>query len=182
MDWSRRAQRLRLPLGFLFALLYVWLARPTVARLAIGGAIALAGVLMRAWAAGHIVKNDQLTVSGPYAHTRNPLYFGSFLIGAGFALAAGWALVLFVIAFWIIVYGPVIERERREIRQRFAESYPEFERNVPPFFPRPLPWRPAPAGSGSFSWERYIRNREWQAALAYVAVMAWLTLRTWLRF
>ena len=182
MTWSRLAQRLRLPLGFLFAVLYVWLARPTVPRLLVGGAVALAGVLIRAWAAGHIVKKDRLTISGPYAHTRNPLYLGSFLIGAGFAIAASWSLILVVIVFWVFVYGPVMERERVEIGGRFPDAYPDFERNVPAFLPRPLPWRPASAESDSFSWERYVRQREWQAALAYVAVMTWLSLRTWLRF
>lgn len=180
VDW---VQRYRLRLGLLLAIAYLWLARPSMLGLVVGGLTAFAGILVRGWAAGHIVKNEQLTVSGPYAHTRNPLYLGSFLIGAGFAIAASWSLILVVIVFWVFVYGPVIERERVEIRRRFPDDYPAFERNVPAFVPRPLPWRPPSlAESGSFSWERYIRQREWQAALAYVAVMTWLSLRTWLRF
>ena len=88
MTYSEAAKRLRLPLGFVFGIAYLIWARPSWLTLAVGGAIAFVGVLVRAWASGHIVKNERLATTGPYAHTRNPLYFGSFLIGAGFAVAA----------------------------------------------------------------------------------------------
>ena len=94
-----------------------------------------------AWAAGHIVKNERLATTGPYAHTRNPLYFGSFLIAAGFALAAHWSLLLLVIAFFVLVYGPTMERERANIRGRFPEAYAAWESNVPAFVPRITPWQ-----------------------------------------
>src|SRR3954469_14125821 len=126
MTYSEIAKKLRLPLGFLLGILYLIFARPTPLGLAVGGAIALVGVLIRAWASGHIVKNEKLAVSGPYAHTRNPLYFGSFLIGAGFAVAAHWALLLVVIAFWALVYAPTMEREKRNIRERFPDAYDRY--------------------------------------------------------
>jgi steroid 5-alpha reductase family enzyme len=85
----------------------------------LGLPVALAGLLIRAWAAGHIVKNEQLTTTGPYAHSRNPLYFGSFLIASGFALAAHWSLLLVVIALFVFIYGPTIEQERSAISARF---------------------------------------------------------------
>ena len=136
MTLSRLASRLRLPLGFVVGALYIASARPSDATLAVGAGVALAGVLVRAWAAGHIMKNDKLATTGPYAHTRNPLYFGSFLIACGFAIAAHWALLIFVFVFWLLIYGPTIARERTKIMAMFPDSYPEFERQVPPFFPR----------------------------------------------
>ena len=156
--------------------------------------LALAGLLVRAWAAGHIVKNRQLATTGPYAHTRNPLYFGSFLIAAGFALAAHWSLLLVVIALFVFIYGPTIEQERRAIRERFPDEYAAWESAVPGFVPRLTPWRGGTGnsagdrgGSGrgggqigddSFSFALYVRHREWQAALAFMAAVSWLVIRT----
>ena len=179
MTYSEAAKKLRLPLGFLLGILYLIFARPTPLGWAAGGAIALVGVLIRAWASGHIVKNEKLATSGPYAHTRNPLYFGSFLIGAGFAVAAHWSLLLLVIGFWILVYAPTMERERANIRERFPDAYDEYSKNVPAFVPRPIPWRAPDSGKGGgFSGSLYMKHGEWKAGLTYVLVMAWLFWRT----
>lgn len=170
-------RRVRLRIGFLFGIAYLVFVRPTPGSLLLGLPVALAGLLVRAWAAGHIVKNEQLTTTGPYAHTRNPLYFGSFLIAAGFALAAHWSLLLVVIALFAFIYGPTIEQERQDIRSRFPEAYAQYEANVPPFAPRLTPWR-GQTGADSFSFSRYMRQREWQAGLAFVAASAWLIARS----
>ena len=169
-------RKIRLRVGFLFGIAYLVLARPTAGSLLLGLPIAFAGLLIRAWAAGHIVKNEQLTTTGPYAHTRNPLYFGSFVLAAGFALAAHWALLLVVIALFAFIYGPTIELERADIRNRFPAAYAEFEANVPAFVPRLTPWRRQTAAE-SFSFSRNMRQREWQAGLAFVLVSAWLVAR-----
>lgn len=174
------ARRIRVPLGFLLAAGYLVVARPTPLTLVVGTAIALTGLLVRAWAAGHIVKNDRLATTGPYAHTRNPLYFGSFLIAAGFAIAAHWSLLLLVIAFFVLIYGPTIRDERVGIRARFPEAYDEWERNVPPFVPRPTPWRAATAAAQAregFDFQLYMRHGEWRAALGFAAVLAYLIFR-----
>jgi protein-S-isoprenylcysteine O-methyltransferase Ste14 len=173
------ARRIRVPLGFLLAAGYLIVARPTPLTLIVGGAIAFVGLLVRAWAAGHIVKNDRLATTGPYAHTRNPLYFGSFLIAAGFAIAAHWSLLLFVIAFFVLIYGPTIRDERLSIQARFPEAYGEWERNVPAFLPRPIPWRAAAsrAENPGFDLALYMRHGEWRAALGYAAVLAYLIFR-----
>jgi protein-S-isoprenylcysteine O-methyltransferase Ste14 len=171
-------QRFRVPLGFAVAGLYLFLARPNPLTLGIGAAVAFVGVLIRAWAAGHIVKNDRLATTGPYAHTRNPLYFGSFLIACGFALIASRWFLLVVIAFWVIVYGPTIRREREHVSALYPDAYAEWARHVPSFVPRPLPWREGNVGERtSFSLDLYLRHREWQAGLAYVMAMAWLYFR-----
>ena len=145
--------------------------------LAVGGAVALVGVLVRAWASGHISKNRKLAVTGPYAHTRNPLYFGSFLIGAGFAIAAHWALLLLVIAFWALVYAPTMEREKANIRERFPDAYDRYSANVPAFVPRVTPWRDDDPDGGGFDLGLYMKHGEWKAGITYVLVMAWLAFR-----
>jgi protein-S-isoprenylcysteine O-methyltransferase Ste14 len=174
-------RKVRLRIGFLFGIAYLVFARPTSGSLLLGLPVALAGLLVRAWAAGHIVKNEQLTMTGPYAHTRNPLYFGSFLIAAGFALAAHWSLLLVVIALFAFIYGPTIEQERVSISGRFPDDYARYQANVPPFVPRLTPWR-GQTGGESFSFSLYMRQREWQAALAFVAASAWLVARSTLGF
>ena len=179
MTYSELAKTLRLPLGFLLGILYLIFARPTPLGLIVGGAMAFAGVLVRAWASGHIVKNEKLATTGPYAHTRNPLYFGSFLIAAGFAVAAHWSLLLLVIGFFALIYAPTMERERANIRSRFPEAYDEYSRNVPGFVPRPTPWRPVEAAAdGGFSGALYMKHGEWKAGLTYVLVMTWLFWRS----
>lgn len=178
MNLSKLAARLRLPLGFVVGGLYLAFARPSQQTLLIGAVVAFLGILVRAWAAGHIIKNDKLATTGPYAHTRNPLYFGSFLIACGFAIAAHWALLVFVAVFWVLIYGPTIARERAKILEKFPDSYPDFERNVPAFFPRLTPWKGTSQGEGTaFSAALYMRHGEWQALLGYLAGMTWLVLR-----
>ena len=176
MSYATLAQRLRVPFGFVLAALYLFFARPTPLTLVVGGAVALLGVLVRGWAAGHISKNDRLATTGPYAHTRNPLYFGSFLIAAGFAMIAHWSLLLLVAAFFALVYMPVMHREEEHIRRRFPEAYAEYEGHVPVFLPRPRPWRGA-AGDQSFRLELYLRHGEWRAALGFVAAIMYLVFR-----
>lgn len=183
MTYSQWVGRLRLPLGFVLAALYLAFARPTPLTFVVGGSIAFVGLLIRGWAAGHIIKNDRLATTGPYAHTRNPLYFGSFLIAAGFAIAAHFSLLLLVIALFVFVYGPTIRREREAVRAAFPEEYAEYERNVPAFVPRALPWRPGQSRRGEpFSLSLYMRHREWQAALGFAGAMAWLWLRMIMAF
>jgi protein-S-isoprenylcysteine O-methyltransferase Ste14 len=179
LTYSELAKRLRLPLGFVLGIAYLILARPTPLTLAVGGAIAFVGVVIRGWASGHISKNERLATTGPYAHTRNPLYFGSFLIAAGFAVAAHWALLLVVVAFFALVYAPTMQRERANIAGRFPEAYEAYAANVPAFVPRPTPWKathPDDDGGG-FSLDLYMKHGEWKAGLTYVLVMIWLTWR-----
>ena len=178
MSYSLLAKRLRLPLGFLLSGLYLVLARPTTRGLMAGGAIALVGVLVRAWASGHIMKNDRLATGGPYAHTRNPLYFGSFLISAGFAVAAHWALLLVVAGFFALIYVPTMQRERTNIAGRFPEAYAAYARNVPMFVPRLTAWRPADAAATTgFSRALYMKHGEWKAALGFLAALLLLALK-----
>jgi len=179
LTYSEVAKKLRLPLGFALGLAYlIW--APAVATgltLLVGGVVALAGIVVRAWASGHISKNERLATTGPYAHTRNPLYFGSFLIGAGFAIAAHWALLLVVIAFWALVYAPTMQRERANISGRFPDAYDQYSANVPAFVPRVTPWRRNGPNEGGFSGALYMKHGEWKAGVTFVLVIGWLVLR-----
>jgi protein-S-isoprenylcysteine O-methyltransferase Ste14 len=180
LSYSLLAKKLRLPLGFVLGIGYLLLAPGSASPegLTVGAIVALVGVFVRGWAAGHIVKNKQLATTGPYAHTRNPLYFGSFLIGAGFAIAAHVSLILVVVAFWLFVYAPTMGREREGMRSRFPEDYGHYERNVPMFFPRMTPWSgppgSAPDAREPWSLSLYMRHGEWRAALVYVLAIGWL--------
>jgi protein-S-isoprenylcysteine O-methyltransferase Ste14 len=178
VSYSLLAKTLRLPLGFALGIGYLIFARPTPRVLVIGAVVAFVGLLIRAWASGHIMKNDRLATTGPYAFTRNPLYFGSFLISAGFALAAHWALLLLVAAFFALIYVPTMQRERANISGRFPEAYAVYERNVPAFFPRLTPWRGGASGEGQgFSGALYMKHGEWKAALGYAGALVVLVLR-----
>ena len=93
-SWSAIARRIRVPLGFVFAMLYFWLAKPTVKSILIGAALMIPGLVIRALASGQLQKNEQLATAGPYAYTRNPLYLGSLILAIGFALASrSWWIV-----------------------------------------------------------------------------------------
>ena len=178
MSGSSTLQKLRVPLGFVVGILYLVFARPNPVTLGAGAAIALVGVLIRAWAAGNIVKNDRLASTGPYAFTRNPVYFGSFLIACGFAVVASPWLLIAVALFWAVVYGPVMRRERAHVERLHPDAYAEWARHVPAFVPRPLPWRDGNAGERSpFSFALYRYHREWQAGLVYLAAIGWLWFR-----
>jgi protein-S-isoprenylcysteine O-methyltransferase Ste14 len=180
LTYSELAKRTRLPLGFLLGISYLIFARPTWLSLGVGGFIAFIGVVFRAWASGHIQKNDRLATSGPYAHTRNPLYFGSFLIAVGFAVAAHWSLLLVVVAFFVFVYAPTMERERANIRSRFPTTFPAYETNVPTFLPRLSPWRTEGTQALRFDPALYMKHGEWKAGITYVLAMGWLAARTYL--
>src|SRR3984885_16185790 len=135
-EWSQIARRIRVPLGFLFAVLYFWLARPTWRSIALSVILVVPGLLIRALASGHVRKNESLATSGPYAYTRNPLYLGSLLIGLGFAVAAGswWVCAALGVMFFAI-YLPVIRDEEKFLRRTFPE-FDEYARLVPRMFPR----------------------------------------------
>lgn len=164
-------QRWRVPLGFLCAALFILFARPRPATLVAGAVVSFVGLFLRAWASGHLRKNDALATSGPYAFTRNPLYLGSFIMGVGFTIASGrWALGLLFTALFLGIYLPVMRVESATLAQLFGESYVEYAVAVPVFFPRLLPYRKGQTGIG-FDLSLYMRYREYRAALGLL--IAW---------
>src|SRR5580765_8083749 len=117
-------QRWRVPLGFACAALFLLLAQPRAWTLASGGAVAVFGLALRAWASGHLRKNQELATTGPYAYTRNPLYLGSFLMGLGFTVAAGqvWLVLVFIIMI-LGIYLPVMRVESATLADLFGKKY-----------------------------------------------------------
>ncbi len=178
-SWGDIARRIRVPLGFAFAVFYVWLAHPTRGSLLAGAAICLPGLALRALASGHVQKNACLATSGPYACMRNPLYVGSLVLALGFAVAARslW-IVLVIVVLFLAVYLPVVWEEEEFLRQRFPE-FADYERQVPRFFPR---WRRSAGRQVSFSGQLYWKHREYNALLGAGAVMAALAIKmAWFR-
>jgi len=135
-------------------------------------------VVLRAYAAGHLAKNQKLAMSGPYAWTRNPLYLGSSLMGTGFAVAGGsWILALACLVLFAGIYWPVIRREEDYLRREFGEDYIRYAQSVPLFLPR---LRQSEGGE-KFQWKQYRKNHEYEALLGYLGVMIFLAFRLWLR-
>jgi protein-S-isoprenylcysteine O-methyltransferase Ste14 len=173
-------QRWRVPLGFLCAAVFLLLAKPTRTALLAGAGVSLLGLAIRAWASGHIRKNAQLAVSGPYAFTRNPLYLGSFLLGLGFTIASGQVLlgILFA-ALFLGIYFPVMRVEASTMGELFGKEYEVYKESVPLFFPRLTPFRRHDKERVKFDGSLYLRYREYRAALGLVIAWGLLLIKTY---
>jgi protein-S-isoprenylcysteine O-methyltransferase Ste14 len=175
--WQQAARRIRVPLGFLTAALYLFeLVRRAPHPQAVAWSLALVvpGLWLRAYAAGTVKKNRELTVTGPYAHTRNPLYLGSMLIAAGFAVALlSWPVALALAVGFVLIYVPVIASEESFLRSNFP-GFDDYCRRVPRLIPRLTPASHPGAGTGSFSFTLYLHHREYNAGMG--AMLLYLCL------
>ncbi len=160
-------QRFRVAGGFVLLVAFLGLARPTAFSFAAGVPMAALGLGLRAWAAGHLAKNERLATAGPYAWTRNPLYLGSLVAAAGLAAAArSPVLALLFAAVFALVYLPAIEQEEWHLGKLFPD-YDQYARRVPWLWPVRKPGR----GAERFRWTLYLRNREYQALAGFVAAV-----------
>jgi protein-S-isoprenylcysteine O-methyltransferase Ste14 len=167
------------PLGFVTAAVFLVFARPSWASLGWSVPPVLAGLWLRGYAAGYVKKNAELTRTGPYAYTRNPLYLGSMSLAAGFAVAAGrWWLVVLLVGMFLLIYVPTILSEETFLRGAFPE-FEEYAKRVPRLLPRVTAARFEGAGAegGSFSPERYRHHREYNASIGAAGLYAALALR-----
>src|SRR5271157_3729962 len=153
-DWMARWQRVARPAAVAWSL-----------------ALVLPGLWLRGYAAGYVKKNRELTVTGPYAYTRNPLYLGSMLIAAGFALALlSWPVAVVLALGFVAIYVPVIASEERFLRAAFP-AFDDYCQHVPRLIPRLTPARHPgtesgpDAGTGSFSLSLYLQHREYNAEI-----------------
>jgi protein-S-isoprenylcysteine O-methyltransferase Ste14 len=179
--WQRIARRVRVPLGFVVAAVFLAFAQPSWRTLAWSLPLVVAGVWLRGYAAGYVKKNAELTRTGPYAYTRNPLYLGSMGIAAGFAVAAGlWWLAVLLVGLFLAIYIPTILSEEAFLRAAFAE-FETYARKVPRLLPRLTAARfeGDTPGAGRFSRERYLHHREYNAAIGAAAIYAAFLLRMW---
>jgi protein-S-isoprenylcysteine O-methyltransferase Ste14 len=176
-EWSQIARRIRVPLGFLFAVLYFWLARPSWLSLTVGAIVVAPGLLIRALASGHVRKNEVLATSGPYAYTRNPLYLGSLVMGLGFCVAArSWWVGLALVVMFSAIYLPVIGDEEGFLRQKFPE-FEQYARRVPRMLPRITTQSNEDDAQAGFSLDLYLKHREYNALLGAVGMMAALVAK-----
>ncbi len=176
-QWSRIARRIRVPMGFAFAAFFLWLAAPTALFLGLSLLLVVPGLLLRGYASGYVRKNAELTTTGPYAYTRNPLYLGSMLIAFGFALGARslWIAMALAVLF-AVIYIPVIRSEEEYLRSVFP-GFDAYGARVPRLLPRLTPAKGPNAEPGGFSSQLYRRHREYQALLGALSMYAALILK-----
>ncbi len=172
--YADRVAKLRVPGGFVLVAAFLWLSQPSLKSLATGLPVSLAGLVIR----GHLEKNTALTESGPYAWVRNPLYIGTLTVAAGLVIAARrWELGVLFASVFVLIYLPVVELEEQYLRELFP-AFPGYAARVSKLVPRPPFGRPA---AKAFRWSLYKHNREYQAALGFLAgaaVLLWKTFRS----
>ncbi len=169
--------RWRVRLGYILAAVLLFLARPTLLSVALGGLIGILGLLIRGYAAGYLHKQEILTTTGPYAYTRNPLYFGSSFLALGSAVAMrSWPGGALLLGYFALVYGFVMRREERELRAQFHEAFDAFAAGVPLFFPRLRPQNKSAFDSATFSWGQYKKNHEYEATIGFLILLLALVL------
>jgi len=158
--------RRRVPLGFLAGIAALWLADPTPRTLMVGAIVAVIGESVRIWAAGHLEKGREVTMSGPYRLTRHPLYLGSTIIGIGLAIASASVVVALLVAVYLgVTLSAAIATEEAHLTAKFGEAYPEYREGR------------RPGVSRRFSAARVMRNREYRAVAGLVAALALLTFK-----
>lgn len=168
--------RLRVPFGFVLVIAFAWLSQPSLRSLALGIPVGILGLIIRAWAAGHLEKNMRLAETGPYAYVRNPLYIGTLFVAAGLAIASRrWILGVLFAAVFFLIYLPVIELEEQHLRKLFP-AYVSYAQRVPGLIPA---FR-SKNGAGHFRWKHYMRNEEYQAALGFLAGVIFLVCKLFL--
>lgn len=174
--WQRIAKRIRVPLGFISAAVFLWLAHPSPFALATSLLLVVPGLALRAYASGYVKKNAELTTSGPYAYTRNPLYLGSLMISIGFgAASSSWLLLGLLTALFAAIYIPTIRGEEVYLKSHFS-GFDQYVQKVPVLLPR----RTAATGMGAggeFSRALYLKHREYNAAIGAAAIYGVLLLR-----
>jgi protein-S-isoprenylcysteine O-methyltransferase Ste14 len=174
--------RWRVRVGYVLAIVVLLLAHPTPQSIAVGGAVGLIGLWVRALAAGHLHKQEMLTVSGPYAHTRNPLYFGSAILTVGAAVAMNsWIAAALLLGYFALFYSVVMRKEEGELRFHHGAAFDAYARAVPLFFPRLTAAKLGQGGAGAFSFAQYKKNREYRAAIGFLLLLVLLVIEWRLR-
>jgi protein-S-isoprenylcysteine O-methyltransferase Ste14 len=175
--------RWRVRLGYPLAAAVLWFARPEPRSILVGGLFGAFGLWIRGYAAGYLHKQEVLTVTGPYAYTRNPLYLGSAAMAVGAAIAMrSWISAAILLLYFAIFYSMVMRREERELGEHHGAAFEEYSRAVPLFIPRPRPAKLSGESSGAFSLAQYQKNHEWQAAAGFLLFLGALVLIWYFRW
>ncbi|MEZ4416973.1 MAG: isoprenylcysteine carboxylmethyltransferase family protein [Gemmatimonadota bacterium] len=171
-------RKIRLRLVWLLVLPFLWFAAPTPRLLAVGAAVSLLGLALRAWAAGYIHKDMELATRGPYAHVRNPLYVGSLLVGVGVTIAGGqWIFAAGFVLFYVWIYGKSARAEAEVLERKFGQQYRDYAARVPLFLPQLLPARVPGAATARFAAARWWKNREYEALLGLLGGLLFLAAK-----
>jgi protein-S-isoprenylcysteine O-methyltransferase Ste14 len=169
--------RWRVRLGYLLAVVVLFVARPNFYSILLGAAVGFVGLIIRAYAAGYLHKQEVLTVTGPYARTRNPLYFGSSLLALGAAIAMhSWIVAALLLLYFALVYSFVMRREENELRAKHGAAFDSYAATVPLFFPSLSGPRQQSSPDAHFSWSQYKKNHEHQAALGFLLLLLLLVI------
>lgn len=164
--------RWRVRLGYPIAIVVLWFAHPTPGSILLGALAGIVGLGMRAFAAGYLHKQEVLTVTGPYAYTRNPLYLGSAFLALAVGIATrSWTSASILIVYFAVFYSVVMRREERELRPRHGAAFEQYARTVPLFIPRLTPAKLSAHPTGEFSFGQYKKNHEWQAAVGFLFLL-----------
>jgi len=164
--------RWRVRLGYLLAIFVLWFAKPTPRSVIFGAVVGAAGLGIRAYAAGYLHKQSVLTVTGPYAYTRNPLYLGSSVLALGAGIATrSWIAAAILAVYFTLVYAVVMRREEQELFVQHGEAFKAYAAAVPLFFPRMTPAKLDAASGGSFSLVQYKKNHEYEAAVGFLLLL-----------
>jgi protein-S-isoprenylcysteine O-methyltransferase Ste14 len=170
--------RWRVRMGYFLALVVLWFARPTPASVLLGATVGAVGLAIRAYAAGYLHKQSVLTVTGPYAYTRNPLYLGSAVLALGAAVATRSSIsAAILVVYFALVYAVVMRREEQELLMQHGAAFRTYAAAVPLFFPRLTPARLDGANAGSFSLQQYKKNHEYEAALGFLLLLVVFLLK-----
>jgi protein-S-isoprenylcysteine O-methyltransferase Ste14 len=138
----------------------------------IGAAVGLVGLWIRAFAAGYLHKQSVLTVTGPYAYTRNPLYLGSAVLAGAAAMATrSWISAAILLAYFAGVYAVVMRREEQELYVQHGSAFKAYAEAVPLFLPRLTPSKLPGASAGQFSFAQYKKNHEYEAAVGFLLLL-----------
>jgi protein-S-isoprenylcysteine O-methyltransferase Ste14 len=172
MSVAQWLARWRVRLGYLLAVLVLWASRPVLRSILCGAILGAIGLFVRARAAGYLHKQQVLTMTGPYAYTRNPLYLGSAILALGVAVAAhSWIAAAILLGYFAVVYSVVVRREEQELRQHYGAAFDEYARTVPLFLPRLTAAKLSAASAGFFSFGQYKKNQEYRAAIGFLLVL-----------
>ncbi len=173
--WQAFTVRRRTLFSLLVAVPLIALARESSVWYLTGLALGLLGVSMRVLASGYLIKAAQLTVTGPFAHMRHPLYVANFVIGMGCCAMSGrWQAFPIVAVLFVAIYGPTIAFEESFLTDKFGETYLRYRARVPAFLPR---WRVASGSWSGFRWSLVLFNKEHVNVSSLVAIAVVFAVR-----
>lgn len=160
-------------IGILCLVAVLWVATPNAWSICIGFFIMMLGMFFRAWSSGYINKDKELATEGPYSLTRNPLYFGNLLLGAGIAIASSnWITYLICAVYYFSFFTFLIAIERKRMKSRFGTQYEDWAKQSNLFFPKIKRIR-----KFNFNIAFYMKNKEYRVLFYSLFVIAVLVVK-----